>query len=68
MKILWTILVFFLIVVPVGMADFQEILDRVDQLHEAEDYEQTRSYIESSMSQAASGAEKAELHWRLARA
>jgi len=68
MKILWTILVFFLIVVPVGMADFQEILDRVDQLHEAEDYEQTRSYIESSMAQAASGAEKAELHWRLARA
>ena len=68
MKILWTILVFFLIVIPVGMADFQGVLDRVDKLHEAEDYEQTKSYIESSMAQAGSGAEKAELHWRLARA
>ncbi len=68
MKILWAILVFFLIVIPVGMADFQDVLDRVDKLHEAEDYEQTKSYIESSMAQAGSGAEKAELHWRLARA
>jgi len=68
MKILWAILVFFLIVIPVGMADFQDVLDRVDKLHEAEDYEQSKSYIESSMAQAASGADRAELHWRLARA
>jgi tetratricopeptide (TPR) repeat protein len=54
--------------IPMGMADFQDVLDRVDQLHEAEDYEQTKSYIGSSMAQAGSGAEKAELHWRLARA
>lgn len=68
MKKLGTILLFFLIVIPMGVADFQDVLDRVDQLHEAEDYEQTKSYIESSMTQAASRAEKAELHWRLARA
>ena len=68
MKILWAVLVFFLIVIPLSMADFQDVLDRVDKLHEAEDYEQTKSYIESSMAQAGSGAEKAELHWRLARA
>ena len=55
MKTLGTILVFFLIVIPMGVADFQDVLDRVDQLHEAEDYEQTKSYIESSMTQAASG-------------
>jgi len=68
MKTLWTILVFFLIVIPMGMADFQDVLDRVDQLHETEDYEQVKSFIESSMAKATSGAEKAELHWRLARA
>ncbi len=68
MKTLWTILAFFLIVIPMGMADFQDVLDRGDQLHEAEDYEQTKSFIESSLAQASSGAEKAELYWRLARA
>jgi tetratricopeptide (TPR) repeat protein len=68
MKRLCTILVLLLIVVPLSMADFQDILDRADQLHEAEDYEQSKSYIESSLTQAASGAEKAELYWRLARA
>jgi tetratricopeptide (TPR) repeat protein len=68
MKRLGTVLAFLLIIVPLGMADFQDILDRVDQLNEAEEYEQTKSLIESSMAEAKSGAEKAELHWRLARA
>ena len=68
MKRLGTILALFLIVVPMAMADFQETLDKVDQLHEEEAYEQTKSLIESSMAEARSGAEKAELHWRLARA
>ena len=68
MKRLGTVLVLLLIVVPLGMADFQDILDRVDQLNEAEEYGQTKSLIESSMADAKSGAEKAELHWRLARA
>jgi tetratricopeptide (TPR) repeat protein len=68
MKRLGTVLALFLIIVPLGLADFQDILDRLDQLHEAEEYEQTKSLIESSMAEAKSGAEKAELHWRLARA
>jgi tetratricopeptide (TPR) repeat protein len=68
MKRLGTILALLLIIVPLGMADFQDILDRVDQLHEAEEYEQTRSLIESSLAEATGGAQKAELHWRLARA
>jgi tetratricopeptide (TPR) repeat protein len=68
MKRLGMVLALLLIIVPLGMADFQDILDRVDQLHEAEDYEQTKNLIESSMTEAKSGAEKAELHWRLARA
>ena len=68
MKRLGTILALLLIIVPLGLADFQEILDRVDQLHEEETYEQTKSLIESSLAEAKSGAEKAELHWRLARA
>ena len=68
MKRLGTILALLLIIVPLGMADFHEILDRVDQLHEAEDYEQTKSLIESSLAEAKNGAEKAELYWRLARA
>jgi tetratricopeptide (TPR) repeat protein len=68
MKRLGTILAFLLIFVPLGMADFQDILDRVDRLHQAEDYEQAKRLIESSMAEAKSGADKAELHWRLARA
>ena len=68
MKRLATILVLALIIAAPGMADFQDILDRVDQLHEEEKYQQTKSLVESSMADAKSGAEKAELHWRLARA
>jgi len=68
MKRLCTILALLLIVVPLSMADFQDVLDRADQLHEDEDYEQSKSHIESSMAQAGSGADRAELYWRLARA
>jgi tetratricopeptide (TPR) repeat protein len=68
MKRLGTILALLLIVVALAMADFQETLDKVDQLHEEEAYTQTRNLIESSLAEAKSGAEKAELHWRLARA
>jgi tetratricopeptide (TPR) repeat protein len=67
-KRLWIILALGLIIVPLGLADFQATLDRIDGLHQAEDYEQTRSLIESSIAQARSNAEKAELYWRLARA
>ena len=68
MKKLGMVAALLLLIAPLGMADFQEILDRLDQLHEAEQYEQTKSLIESSMAEAGSGAEKAELYWRLARA
>ena len=68
MKRLGMVLALVLIVVPLTMAEFQDILERVDQLHEAEMYEQTKSLIESSLSEAASPQQKAELHWRAARA
>jgi len=68
MKRLGILLALLLIIVPLGMADFQDILDRVDQLHEAEKYEQTKSLIESSLAEATSDDQQAELHWRLARA
>jgi len=68
MKRLGIFLALLLIIVPLGMADFPDILDRVDQLHEAEKYEQTKSLIESSLAEAKNGVEKAEFHWRLARA
>jgi len=68
MKRLGLALALLLIVVPLGLADFQDILDRVDQLHEAEKYEQTRSLIESSMAEAPGEVQKAELYWRAARA
>lgn len=68
MKRLGIVLALVLIVVPLSIADFQDILERVDQLHEAEMYEQTKSLIESSLVEAASPEQKAELHWRAARA
>jgi tetratricopeptide (TPR) repeat protein len=67
MKRLWMIFTLVLIVVPLATADFQDTLDRVDQLHKEERYEQVKSLLESSMAEAKNGAEKAELHWRLAR-
>jgi tetratricopeptide (TPR) repeat protein len=68
MKRLGMVLALFLIVVPLSMADFQDILDRVDQLHEAEKYEQSKSLIESSIAEANNPEQKAELYWRAARA
>jgi tetratricopeptide (TPR) repeat protein len=68
MKRAGMVLALALIVVPLGMADFQDILDKVDQLHKAEKYEQTKTSIESSMAEAASPEQKAELFWRAARA
>jgi tetratricopeptide (TPR) repeat protein len=68
MKRLGMALALLLIVVPLGMADFQNILDKVDQLHEAEKYEQSKSLIESSLAETNSQAQKAELYWRAARA
>ncbi|UCF99406.1 MAG: hypothetical protein JSV89_07660 [Spirochaetaceae bacterium] len=67
MKRTWMILTLLLVVVPLSLADFQATLERLDQLHEAEDYKQVKSTIESSMAEARSGAEKAEMYWRLAR-
>jgi len=68
MKRLGMVLALALVVVAPGMADFQEILDRVDQLHEAEKYEQSKSLIESSLAEATGAAQEAELYWRSARA
>jgi tetratricopeptide (TPR) repeat protein len=67
MKKVGIMLVLLLVVASMATADIQAILDRADQLHDAEDYKQVKSYLESSFSKAASGREKAELHWRMAR-
>jgi tetratricopeptide (TPR) repeat protein len=68
MKRIVTTLVLVLIGAVLGMADFQDILDRADRLHESQEYAQTKGFIESSLSEANGGNEQAELYWRLARA
>ena len=47
--------------------DFQEVVKKADQLHEREAFAEGRGYLLSSLSQAGSKAEEAELCWRLAR-
>jgi tetratricopeptide (TPR) repeat protein len=59
---------FFLVLVSLATADFQDVLEQADKLHDAEDYEQSRNFLEASLSNASGGAEQAELYWRLARA
>ncbi len=59
---------FFLVLVSLATADFQGVLEQADKLHDAEDYERSRDFLEASLSNAAGGAEQAELYWRLARA
>jgi hypothetical protein len=60
-------LLLFLAVSPL-FGDFGDILVEADNLHHQEEYIQGRQFLESSLSQAGSGAERAELYWRLARA
>ncbi len=67
MRRLWIIPAFLLACPSLVMAGFQDILDRADRLHEEEDYEQCRILLDSALSQASGGAEKAEACWRLAR-
>jgi hypothetical protein len=68
MKRLAAVLAILLMAVPLALADFQDILEEADRLHDAEQHGRIKSLIESSMSEAKSGRERAELHWRLARA
>jgi tetratricopeptide (TPR) repeat protein len=53
---------------PLLQADVAQIVLQAEALHEQEDYEQVRSLLEVSLGQAKTGAERAELSWRLARA
>ena len=63
-----TVLVLLVMLAAMCMADVRATVQEADRLHEQEKYEQCRSLIEAAIVQAAGGAEKAELYWRLARA
>jgi tetratricopeptide (TPR) repeat protein len=67
MRRLWVIAMLLMACPYLVSADVQEVLDRADRLHEEEDYEQCRIILDSALSQASGGAEKAEVCWRLAR-
>lgn len=56
-----------LLLIPRAFSDFQEIIAQADELHEQEAYEEGERFLRSSMKQAGSKAEEAELYWRLAR-
>jgi tetratricopeptide (TPR) repeat protein len=68
MKKLFLIAVLLLMAAFPLFSDFEDILVRADDLHYQEAYAQGKQFLESSLSQAGSGAEQAELYWRLARA
>jgi tetratricopeptide (TPR) repeat protein len=65
LAVLWCLSLF---AVPLALADFPQILAEADRLHEQDDYEQSRAFLEASLGQAADSREQAELYWRLARA
>jgi hypothetical protein len=68
MKKLLLLTVVLLVAVFPLFSDFGDILVQADDLHYQEAYAQGRQLLESSLSQAGSNAERAELYWRLARA
>jgi tetratricopeptide (TPR) repeat protein len=59
---------FLLLAVVLLPADVSATLAKVDGLHDEGAYEQCRDLLQTALSQASSGAEKAEVLWRLARA
>jgi tetratricopeptide (TPR) repeat protein len=68
MKKLYILTVLLLLAVSPLFGDFNDILARADDLHDQEAYAQGKQFLESSLSQAGSWEERAELYWRLARA
>ncbi len=49
-------------------ADFRPIADQADRLHRQDRHPEAMKLLESSLAQAGSPAEQAELYWRIARA
>jgi tetratricopeptide (TPR) repeat protein len=68
MKKLLLLTVLLVLTVCPLFGDFTEILAAADDLHDQEAYARGRQFLESSLGEAGSGAERAELYWRLARA
>ncbi len=68
MKRLTVLLLVSLIAAPLLLADFQELLAEADLLHKQDEYEQSRTFLEASLGEAAGGQEESQLYWRLARA
>lgn len=52
---------------PLVFADFQDVLDRSDELNELEDFRAGKQFITAALTEAKGGLEKSELYWRLAR-
>ena len=52
----------------VGAQNTQSLLDRLDEMDDAERHTNALALLQRSLSRAGSAAERAELHWRIARA
>jgi hypothetical protein len=68
MKRLTVLLLVSLLAVPALLADFRQDMAQADLLHKHDAHEEARAFLEAALSRAASGQEKAEIYWRLARA
>lgn len=62
------ILALVIIIAVSGIVTAQTVLDRIDDLHERERYEECVTIINDTLKGSATATEKAELYWRLARA
>jgi hypothetical protein len=67
MKSLGMIAALLCLIAPLCTADFQDVLERIDRLHEEEKYEEAKVAIDFAMAGAEEGEQQAELYWRLAR-
>jgi tetratricopeptide (TPR) repeat protein len=68
MKRIAVALLVSLLAIPVVLADFRQDMDEADLLHEQGSHEEARALLEADPAKAASGWEKSEIYWRLARA
>jgi tetratricopeptide (TPR) repeat protein len=68
MKRIAVALLVSLLAIPAVLADFRQDMEEVDLLHEQGSHEEARALLEADLAKAASGWEKSEIYWRLARA
>jgi tetratricopeptide (TPR) repeat protein len=68
MKSLAVLLLVTLFAAPALLADFRQDMAQADLLHKHDAHEEARTFLEAALPRAASGQEKAEIYWRLARA